>query len=93
LKASLSQVFAAVRAGDTALVGEVVGYIVLGAADRAAYDLLACDWETIFINDTGEVTLQGVPSGQFEIERDLRSILGWLLDEVRTPFPNLRRVA
>jgi hypothetical protein len=93
LTASLGQILAAVRALDAAVVGEVAGYLVLGAADVAAKTPVQASLGTVFIDEAGDVRLQGPRALADEVEQDLRDILGWLLDEVRSPFPNLRRVA
>lgn len=90
---SLGQILAAVRSTEAALVGEVAGYLVLGAADAAQKAPTQADLGTIFIDENGEVLLRGALSEPSEVEQDLRDILGWLLDEVRSSFPNLRRVA
>lgn len=83
----------AVRHGEASLVGESCGYVVLGAADHAARSPQFAHFDSVAITSDGEVTLEGPVCTAADAEFALRALLGQLLRFVRTPCPNLQRVA
>jgi len=86
-------VVTAVRHGEAALVGESCGYLVLGAADQVLEAPRAVHFDSVSLTSDGAVALDAVPCSLVEAEQSLRLLLGQLLRFVRTPCPNLRRVA
>jgi len=93
MNASLREIVLAVRFGEASLVGESVGYLVLGACDRTLAVPRAADLDGVLVTSEGEVVLDSDPVSEAEAERTLRTLLGQLLTLLRTPFPNLERVA
>lgn len=93
MNASLREIVLAVRFGEASLVGESVGYLVLGACDRAVSVPRSVDLDGVLVTSEGEVVLDATPVTEEEAERSLRHLLGQLLTLLRTPFPNLARVA
>ena len=93
MKATLRDIVLAVRYGDAALVGESAGYLVLGAADRALSSSRHCHLDSVAVNADGDIELDAVSCSPEDAELSLRSLLGTLLKEARTPCPNLTRVA
>jgi len=93
MNASLREIVLAVRFGEASLVGESVGYLVLGACDRALAVPRAADLDGVLVTSEGEVVLDSDPVSEAEAERALRTLLGQLLTLLRTSFPNLERVA
>lgn len=90
---SLRDIMLAVRYGDAALVGESCGYLILGAADRAYQMPRRIGWDEVTVNSEGQVELDATPCPLVESEAGLRHLLEELLQMVRTPCPNLERVA
>lgn len=93
MNASLREIVLAVRFGEASLVGESVGYLVLGACDRAVSVPRTVDLDGVLVTSEGEVVLDASPATEEEAERSLRHLLGQLLTLLRAPFPNLARVA
>src|SRR5687768_9521770 len=93
MNASLREIVLAVRFGEASLVGESVGYLVLGACDRAESAPRSADLDGVLVTSDGELVLDAPAATQQEAERGLRHLLGQLLTLLRTPFPNLARVA
>lgn len=93
MSSSVEEVLAAARAADLALVGEVCGYLILGAADAVLETGARPAPESVRIHDDGQVEVSGERTSDALAERALRELLGLLLAAVRTPFPNLSRVA
>lgn len=93
MSSSVAEILSAARAQEIALVGEVCGYLVLGAADAVLSTLSYPGPELVRIHDDGNVEVSGERTSEAQAERTLREVLGLLLREVRTPFPNLSRVA
>ncbi len=93
MNATLRELVLAVRYGDTSLVGESAGYIILGAADRASAIARRADLDSILLTGEGEVVVDAASCSEPESERSLRILLGSLLRLVRSPCPNLERVA
>lgn len=93
MNASLREIVLAVRFGEASLVGESVGYLVLGACDRALAVPRAVDLDAVLVTSEGEVVLDANPVTEADAERSLRYLLAQLLTLLRTPFPNLARVA
>src|SRR5690606_16572596 len=90
---SLRDVMLAVGYGDASLVGETSGYLILGAADCAIHRTESASPDSISLTEDGTVRLEGSPADEDQVERALRALLGQLLQRVRTPSPNLQRVA
>lgn len=93
MKASVRHVLLAVEVGEASLVGESAGYIVLGAADRALVRASVAHTGSVFLDPDGQVHLDGTLADTESVEASLRQLLGELLGRVRTPCPNLERVA
>lgn len=93
MKASVRHVLLAVEVGEASLVGESAGYIVLGAADRALVRASVAHTSSVFLDVEGQVHLDGTDADAAAVEASLRLLLGELLGHVRTPCPNLERVA
>lgn len=93
MNASLREIVLAVRFGEASLVGESVGYLILGACDRAVAVPRVVDLDGVLVTGEGEVVLDAAPVSEEEAERCLRALLGQLLTLLRAPFPNLARVA
>ncbi len=93
MSVSVADVLAAARIGEVALVGEVCGYLVLGAADAVLAAGALPLPRAIRLNEDGHVEVVSEPTRPEVQEKVLRQVLGELLAEVRTPFPNLSRVA
>jgi hypothetical protein len=93
VNASLREIVLAVRYGDASLVGESVGYLILGACDRAVAVARSADLDGVLVTGEGDVVLDATPASEDEAERSLRLLLGQLLTLLRAPFPNLARVA
>lgn len=93
MSVSLRDVVLAVRYGDAALVGESAGYAILGAADLALRSRQLATIDSVGLTADGVITLEGAPCSAEEAEAGLRSLLALLLSLVRTPAPNLARVA
>ena len=93
MNATLRELVLAVRYGDASLVGESVGYIVLGAADRAATVARRADLDSVLLTGEGEVALDATACTPLESEASLRALLKSLLSLVRAHCPNLERVA
>jgi len=93
MNASLREIVLAVRYGDASLVGESVGYLILGACDRAVAVPRSVDLDGVLVTGEGDVVLDATAVSEDEAERSLRYLLGQLLTLLRTPFPNLARVA
>lgn len=93
MSVSIADVLAAARVGEVALVGEVCGYLVLGAADAVLATGALPLPRAIRLNEEGQIEVVAEPARPEVQEKVLRQVLGELLAEVRTPFPNLSRVA
>lgn len=93
MTASLRELVLAVRYGHASLVGESVGYIILGAADRAAAVSRRADLDSVLLCADGAVELEAGACSDSEAERSLRALLASLLSLVRSQCPNLERVA
>jgi len=93
MNASLREIVLAVRFGEASLVGESVGYLILGACDRAVAVPRAVDLDGVLLTGEGEVVLDASEVSPLEAEQSLRTLLGQLLTLLRAPFPNLARVA
>lgn len=89
---TMRDVVLAVRYGDASLVGESAGYVVLGAADLALRRLELATVDSVGLSGEGAVILEGSPCSAEDAEVGLRSLLGQLLELVRSPCPNLNRV-
>lgn len=83
----------AVSHGEAALVGESCGYLVLGAADQVQHAPRAVHFDSLSVTSDGALQLDAAACSAIEAEQSLRVLLGQLLRFVRTPCPNLRRVA
>ncbi|HSC87164.1 MAG TPA: hypothetical protein VLC09_07840, partial [Polyangiaceae bacterium] len=90
---TLREVVFAVRHGQAALVAELAGYLVLLAADAAAVRPILVSADALGLDADGEVTLHGAPASEGDAERALRGVLAGLLGLLRSPAPNLQRVA
>jgi len=93
LNATLREIVLAVRYGDASLVGESVGYLILGVCDRAVAVPRVADLDGVMVTGEGDVVLDATIVTELEAEQSLRQLLGQLLTLLRTPFPNLARVA
>ncbi len=94
MTASLGEIVAAARRGDTSLAGESVGYIVLGVADLSVHGARRIAFDAVGIDDSGRCLAAGEAAGRpSDVEADLRKLLQCLLGEARTSSPNLARVA
>ncbi|NLE87077.1 MAG: hypothetical protein GX607_11840 [Myxococcales bacterium] len=99
MSVSLAEIVAASRRGDTSFVAESAGYIVLGLADDALRKLLGAapvvDGWTARLDAHGDLIPDDVARDVSEVavERSLRGLLATLLQAVRSPSPNLARVA
>lgn len=93
MSVSLRDVVLAVGYGDASLVGESVGYLILGAADNALRACQRACLDSITIDEEGSVRLKGPQVDEDEAERALRALLASLLARVRIPSNNLARVA
>lgn len=93
MNATLREIVLAVRYGDASLVGESVGYLILGACDRAVAVPRVADLDGVMVTGEGDVVLDAAIVPELEAEQSLRQLLGQLLTLLRSPFPNLVRVA
>jgi hypothetical protein len=93
MKVRLKEILAAVRSGRAALVGEVAGYLVLGATDGVLEVPREITLESVEVTADGDVIVNGAVEAPARVESQLRETLLGLLGEVRTNFPNLARVA
>ena len=90
---TLRDVVLAMRTGHAALVGENAGYLVLLAADAAVLSPAVATREAVHLDEDGTVRLVGMTASAVVAEMSLRRLLGDLLAELRSPAPNLERVA
>lgn len=90
---TLRDVVLAMRTGHAALVGENAGYLVLLAADAALVAPAVATREAVHLDEDGTVRLVGTTASALVSEMSLRRLLGDLLAELRSPAPNLERVA
>lgn len=99
MSVSLAEIVAAARSGAASFVAESAGYIVLALADGALRSLrtssAAWDAWTARLDEQGDLIAGGPAQMESEeaVEQGLRQLLGELLRSVRTPSPNLQRVA
>lgn len=93
MKTTLRDIVLAVRYGDAALVGESAGYLVLGVADLCAEIPRRVSLDSVYVDDDGVVGIDASPCTFQEAEASHRQVLSLLLQLVRTPCPNLERVA
>lgn len=99
MSVSLAEIVAAARGGAASFVAESAGYIVLALADGALRSFrtssAAPDAWTARLDEQGDLIAGG--SGRMDseeaVEQALRQLLAELLRAVRTPSPNLQRVA
>lgn len=90
---SVREVILAMQSGRAALVGEIAGYLVLLAADCALKQPSWIDADSVLLEAEGTVRVQGRAVSEEEAEFCSRRLLAGLLLELRSPAPNLSRVA
>lgn len=99
MSVSLAEIVAAARGGAASFVAESAGYIVLALADGALRSFrtssAALDAWTARLDEQGDLIAGGPGRMDSEeaVEQGLRQLLAELLRSVRTPSPNLQRVA
>jgi len=93
MSTSLRDVVQATASGHAALVAEIAGYLVLLAADRASEQPTFADADSVLLDAEGTVHLVGRSVSAEESERSLRELLLGLTGLLRSPAPNLQRVA
>ncbi|GEM_PF-1003813 len=89
----LRDILLALRYGDASIVGESAGYLILGAADSARKVGGFATLDAIHLSGEGAVALEGAPCSPQDAEDSLRALLSVFLKQVRSPCPNLERVA
>ncbi len=94
MSVSLAEVARAARARQAPMAAESAGYLVLAVADQVALAAREVRSQAVELNQDGGIRLRaGDPTGEGEAERQVRGLLGELLQAASSVTPALLRVA
>ena len=93
MRVTLRDLVAAVQYGDAALVGESAGYLVLGTVDSMLGAPQSVSLDSVGLGADAVLEVDASASTEEDAETSARVLLADLLTLVRTPCPNLDRVA